>query len=518
MRSVVAAAFLLIATPLCAATITVSQNADDGTGSLRWALLQANAMPGPDTIVFSQSPMTIRLASPLPPITEQVTIGTPDGFFFHWRAAIIIDGTAAGDADGLVINASSVVIRGLAFINFNGDGIVVNGDDGDLSFLTLTANRNGARISGRNNALYASRIENNHAAGVWVTSEASGNTISRNESPPNQLVPWDPYPSDTDLIAGNRDGIVLDGPQNTVFGATITSEPSDGAYETVPANSGAGVVVNGAHNWVVQAEISGNGGNGITVNVPAEVSRTTGSCNGGPLVAGSNEAAPRLLSAVREGSAATVDGTLDALPSSDYTIELFDLELNCNPGAMTFGDVFLVSTDASGHAAFHHSSEMGGANVVATATRARTTDLNSSPLSASFPTTTNPTPFADVAVSVTGPSTAATGGLVTLNMTMTNLGPAAATYVDLGYSFPESLVTRTSGSDCREAPCRAMVLGVGDSKTFPVTFRVVGQTPRLDFTVRATSSPSLGVPDPNLANNTVAVSVEVVSRTRAVHH
>lgn len=59
-----------------AATFTVTSLSDDGTaGTLRWAITQANATAGDDTIVFDNSLSgTIALTSNLPAVTDTVTI------------------------------------------------------------------------------------------------------------------------------------------------------------------------------------------------------------------------------------------------------------------------------------------------------------------------------------------------------------------------------------------------------------------------------------------------------------
>ena len=57
-------------------TFTVTNTADSGLGSLRWAITNANANPGPDTINFQISgiaPYSINLLSALPSVTDPVT-------------------------------------------------------------------------------------------------------------------------------------------------------------------------------------------------------------------------------------------------------------------------------------------------------------------------------------------------------------------------------------------------------------------------------------------------------------
>ena len=65
---------------LSAITYTVTSTADSGAGTLRQAILDANANPGADTIAFNivgTGPHTIAPATPLPAVTEAVTI---DGY------------------------------------------------------------------------------------------------------------------------------------------------------------------------------------------------------------------------------------------------------------------------------------------------------------------------------------------------------------------------------------------------------------------------------------------------------
>jgi hypothetical protein len=73
-------AVVLSGAPAAAAIFTVTTTADSGAGSLRQAILDANASPGADTIAFAipgAGVQTIVLASALPPVTDVVTI---DGY------------------------------------------------------------------------------------------------------------------------------------------------------------------------------------------------------------------------------------------------------------------------------------------------------------------------------------------------------------------------------------------------------------------------------------------------------
>ena len=76
----VALLFWAITAPLAAATFTVTNTNDSGAGSLRQAILDANANAGLDTIAFNipgAGVHTITPATPLDTITDPVTI---DGY------------------------------------------------------------------------------------------------------------------------------------------------------------------------------------------------------------------------------------------------------------------------------------------------------------------------------------------------------------------------------------------------------------------------------------------------------
>jgi len=120
-----------VATIGTAATYTVTSTADSGAGTLRQAILDANANPGADTIAFNVTGSgvhTIALTSALPYITDAVTIDgyTQAGSSPNTHAVgqgldtvltIEIDGTGA-TLNGLWVQAPDVTIRGLAIHGF----------------------------------------------------------------------------------------------------------------------------------------------------------------------------------------------------------------------------------------------------------------------------------------------------------------------------------------------------------------------------------------------------------------
>ncbi|MCS6803659.1 MAG: hypothetical protein NZ823_00770, partial [Blastocatellia bacterium] len=118
------------------ATFTVTNTADRGAGSLRQAIFDANASPGADLIVFNITPAgakTISPTSPLPAIVEPVTIDGTTQPGFSGSPIIELNGTDAGaGANGLLITATSSVVRGLVINRFGFDGIRVEVNGGNM--------------------------------------------------------------------------------------------------------------------------------------------------------------------------------------------------------------------------------------------------------------------------------------------------------------------------------------------------------------------------------------------------
>lgn len=121
---------LLPARRASAATYTVTNTNDDGTGSLRWAITQANDHAGADTIPFNipgDGVHTITPLTALPALTDDGT--TIDGFSQNaapsTKILIQIDGSATTNASGIIVSSANNTIRGLAINRFPVDGITI---------------------------------------------------------------------------------------------------------------------------------------------------------------------------------------------------------------------------------------------------------------------------------------------------------------------------------------------------------------------------------------------------------
>src|SRR5579884_577327 len=115
----------------------VTNTNDSDSGSLRQAILDANANPGSDTIQF-QIPgtgvHTIVPGSALPPITDPVVFDVTQEPGYAGKPLIELDGAVAGTTgvNGLVISAGNSTVSGLIINRFSGEGLVLNTAGGDV--------------------------------------------------------------------------------------------------------------------------------------------------------------------------------------------------------------------------------------------------------------------------------------------------------------------------------------------------------------------------------------------------
>ena len=182
----------------CGAELCVTNTNDAGAGSLRQAILNANAAPGADVISFAipgAGVHTITPATALPVVTQAVTIDGSTQPGFTGTPLVELSGAAAGSVNGLEFNTGDSLVRGLV-INRFGNAIVLGGAGNhrvegnflgtNASGTAAAANANGVLIQSSGNAIggLSSSARNvlsgNTIAGVQVATTASANNVQGN--------------------------------------------------------------------------------------------------------------------------------------------------------------------------------------------------------------------------------------------------------------------------------------------------------------------------------------------------
>lgn len=231
--------FALLTNATFAATFTVNDSGDASDASagngtcatagsvctLRAALVEANALAGPDTIVFDANARTLTPGSTLTVDSNLTLDGNGAG-----ATAITIDGNnGAFDLITVTANADSATIHGLYLINGGQHGINIASGADSVTIGTLTEQQgNIIGVSTTNTA--------DGMAGAGIYHQGTNTTILGN------------------IISSNATGIdIRDGSKDiTIMGNTI------GATPDVSAARGNGTGIN------VQGTVALDGGNGGT--------------------------------------------------------------------------------------------------------------------------------------------------------------------------------------------------------------------------------------------------------------
>jgi hypothetical protein len=239
---------LLMSSSALAATFTVTGTDDLGPGSLRQAILDANAAAGSDVVDFAipgDGPHRIALASALPTVTDRVLIdgysqpGTaPNTLPTGWNALIAIEidciALVAGEV-GLYLATGSAgsTVRGLSIYNVRYLSIRAEADD-----TVISGNVVGLKSDARTaNSIGYFSMSNRGAIAAYRTGAGNGRRIRIGG----------PAPADRNIVGGSSNGI------------SATSEVAK-IEDTVIENnwvgldgSGGGVVANNSGIWLVNA-------------------------------------------------------------------------------------------------------------------------------------------------------------------------------------------------------------------------------------------------------------------------
>ncbi len=222
--------------------LKVTNTLDSGPGSLRQAILDANATlnaGGPDVIRFeiTSASASIRPLSQLPNITDPVVIDGTSQPGYAGKPVVELDGSSAGRSNGLVILSGGTTVRGLAINRFGlGElsNIVLQGAGGNV----IQGNYIGTNLAG--NAAYTP------SPTVWgiVISDSDNNIIGTNGDGVNDSV-------EGNVISGHGGaGVLFDfvtpeqSPDNNVVGGNRIGTSADG--NTALGNGRMGVFMLGS--------------------------------------------------------------------------------------------------------------------------------------------------------------------------------------------------------------------------------------------------------------------------------
>ena len=237
-------------------TFVVTNTADSGLGTLRWAITNANTTPGTDTIAFrfnGAKPYTINLASALPSVTDPVIIDGTTQTNYAGTPVVELNGTSAGSgAVGLQLNSAFNTVKGLAINRFQGvagmgmvlSGVsnVIQGNFIGTDTTGTIARGNGSygisvksagNLIGGINASNGNLISGGNDTGIYVLN-ANGNVIQGN---------WIGISHNGTSALGNvNNGITLDGTStgNLIGGTTA------GARNILSGNGQSGLFLNAA--------------------------------------------------------------------------------------------------------------------------------------------------------------------------------------------------------------------------------------------------------------------------------
>jgi hypothetical protein len=300
------------AAPAGAATFNVTTTADSGAGSLRQAILDANAAAGPDTITFQAGLGQIDVTGGEMAITDALTITDPEG-----------DVTI--DADDLsrifyIDNAGAVTLSGLTLSRgasaSAGGAVFATGTDLTITDSTVTGssadgNGGGVAVEGGSLTVTASGFDNNDASsdGGGLYAGAADTTVTDTTFAYND--------------ASSDGGGFAVGSFDDDTPVTVTLTGVQATQNTAPSDQGGGGVLQGFDNSTIViadstfAENEGRFGGGLTLafldNSTASVTGSTFTDsyaeNGGGLYVGeSDEATVTITTSTFTGNSIDEDG------------------------------------------------------------------------------------------------------------------------------------------------------------------------------------------------------------------
>jgi Tol biopolymer transport system component len=394
--------------------LVVTTEADDADtpppGSLRRAILDANESLGADTITFAipgDGVRQIDLVSPLPTITDSVTIDATTQPGWIGPPLVRVDGFGAGSGGGLELAADGSTVRGLMLtnmpnmaINVLSDGNTIAGNYIGTDGVTGFEGPTGIFVSGNSNTIGGTTAQDRNVIsgfdwaiqilGICIDEpcppSADDNVIQGNYVGTNA--------AGTAALGNEYVGIELDNTSNTTIRGNVIS--GTGYYAGVYVHNGLGpttiegnligtdaegaapvpnqgpgirifeddvhvggtaadagnvIAYNGEQSVETGVAVDGGTGNSILGNSIHDNFGLGIAVGGG---ANNDQAAPVLLQAT-SGTELTVEGRLDSASDTAFRLEFFSSE-SCDESGSGEGTTFLgfknVVTNDVGNASY----------------------------------------------------------------------------------------------------------------------------------------------------------------------
>jgi parallel beta-helix repeat protein len=338
----------------------VTNTADSGPGSLRQAIVNANSHPGLDLVHFAipgTGLQSIDLLSPLPPLTDPVTIDGTTQPGYAGTPIVQLTGVAIpssfADAFGLQLIAAGSTVRGLIVAGFSGTGILAQGDESTIDHNYLGTDPTGEAadpdalgvdVQGAHATVSNNLISGNVDHGVFLEGTLGTSVVGNQIG--TDVTGTLPIPNQVDGVGFNKAS------GNTIGG----TNPGDGNIIAFNARLGIGID-SGNDNAVLGNSIFSNGSPpssalGIDLGSDGVTPNHAGDANTGP---NDLQNYPVLSSTASVSGQTTITGTLNSVSSSTFRIEFFAGPA-IGPSGYGEGKQYLgqyqASTDASGNVAF----------------------------------------------------------------------------------------------------------------------------------------------------------------------
>ena len=506
--------------------IVVTTTADKGAGSLRQAIIDANASTTPSTIEFnigSGGPQSILPITPLPALSNAITIDGTSQPGYSGTPIIQLGGSQIKDpmtlstgSNGLLIKSGNCTIRGLVINNFNGNGIEIEGGGKNL----IAGDYIGTDISGQisfPNAGDGIFTINSRSNTIGGTTAADRNLISGNGGSGIDIISTTNNVVGSNIIQGNfigTDATGLGGLGNTYDGITLNTTSNNtvggisaSAGNTIAYNGGSGVKVGDFYSYSGQQLFNAIVSNSITTNGNLGIDLQYGANN--PVQSAV------LSSAYPSASGNTIiEGSFNATPDTQYNLQFFSNFVSSFSGSgegRTLIGEAVVTTDGQGRAAFTSTLpiHINPGNVLS----ATATSPGGSTSTFFHNTSVTSAASADLSIAqYPNLGQVTTGSPVTYTIVVSNNGPSRAQGVTVVDTLPANShvgnVTTNQGTFTQANGAITFNIGTLDSNssvnlTVPVTTNLLG---KLTNTVVVQGTPT----DPNSKNNTSVNTLNVV--------